>query len=718
VGAMRLEEKTVYAQRRQVAIWMVVYLLIPMLFFGLHFFLVAADARKNYLMDQAATEVSETCNHMDSVIRSVDRQAISATLDYTIQEYLYNDSEEAGKTEGYERYLMGMAKSIQSSRNEISSVYIWLGDKGVVAVSGGIYETEDFYDTWWLDYASDLHVSNNVITPCRTIVTPNNRKTDVISGIWAIRPQTYKEEINNFVVINFNLNKLMGEMSQTIHDGENLFVLDSAGQEVMGNAEALSSLLPPEEYWQYVNHYVTELYSGERDYITASVVSTYCDWTYLLLSQTELPVLPDSGQMFNMYVNMMLLMAVLLALINYRYYYAYLRAREKTKFNGSGHWYLLQNVAGMEDIVKSLGYRQFVILCMSLDETEQPGNAPFAEQLKQIGEAVENARKPPGMPEVTMIVKGESDEYVLLCANAEEGDAVEPLLEWCRSYAANQFHQSVSIGMSQAHAISDTDITMAVVEAKEALKYRFCTGRGSVLSYEKNVKTNHCYYYISDVKRSAITNSLINRQFEGAKEGIEEIIGELKEQKGIFYSNARIVLHMLLDIVISVMRIRKYRPETVERSFDEIYNEMNRCVTMDDAIDLVMNTLELYRKCMEKERLTHDHTDPVDIMLDYINENYDKDIKLKTFVEMTYFSESHLSRIFKNRTGENYLSYLTKKRVEAAKRMLKETDMKVSEIAKALSFNDSKTFIRAFEKYEKVTPGRYRHQSRMRENDD
>ena len=49
-------------------------------------------------------------------------------------------------------------------------------------------------------------------------------------------------------------------------------------------------------------------------------------------------------------------------------------------------------------------------------------------------------------------------------------------------------------------------------------------------------------------------------------------------------------------------------------------------------------------------------------------------------------------------------------RMDMAKKWLKETDMKIAEIAERLQYNNSANFIRSFRKIEGTTPGKYREE--------
>lgn len=96
-------------------------------------------------------------------------------------------------------------------------------------------------------------------------------------------------------------------------------------------------------------------------------------------------------------------------------------------------------------------------------------------------------------------------------------------------------------------------------------------------------------------------------------------------------------------------------------------------------------------------------------LMSYVDINFaDPDLSLKTLSSEFDITISYASKIFKEQIGNNFSDYLTAKRIEKAKQLLKETDMSVSAIAQKTGYVDSSTFIKNFKKVTRMTPGAYR----------
>ncbi len=88
----------------------------------------------------------------------------------------------------------------------------------------------------------------------------------------------------------------------------------------------------------------------------------------------------------------------------------------------------------------------------------------------------------------------------------------------------------------------------------------------------------------------------------------------------------------------------------------------------------------------------------------YLEDNFS--VKYMAFYFDT--SVSNISHFFKKNMGVTISQYVEQIKLEKAKDMLENSDMRVSEIAQALRYANSTVFIEMFKKYEGVTPGGYR----------
>ena len=108
------------------------------------------------------------------------------------------------------------------------------------------------------------------------------------------------------------------------------------------------------------------------------------------------------------------------------------------------------------------------------------------------------------------------------------------------------------------------------------------------------------------------------------------------------------------------------------------------------------------------EKKNESTVDVVEASKVYINANYTKNITLEDLSMAVNVSSYYLSRIFKENTGENFIDYLTRLRIERAKELLGTTSYSMKEIGVMSGYSDPNYFSKTFKKNVGVTPTEYR----------
>ena len=95
-------------------------------------------------------------------------------------------------------------------------------------------------------------------------------------------------------------------------------------------------------------------------------------------------------------------------------------------------------------------------------------------------------------------------------------------------------------------------------------------------------------------------------------------------------------------------------------------------------------------------------------VIDYLHENYQKEIHFADVAGHINMSEVSFSRFMKKRTGKNYIEYHNDLRLGIASRHLIDTTKTVAEISYECGFNNLSNFNRIFKKRKGVTPKEFR----------
>ncbi len=193
----------------------------------------------------------------------------------------------------------------------------------------------------------------------------------------------------------------------------------------------------------------------------------------------------------------------------------------------------------------------------------------------------------------------------------------------------------------------------------------------------------------------------------GARELLNEILGE------IFLRNAgndEVIKARVLELVVVLSRAAVEGGARLETmlglnfalltevlaigNFDEMCLKLRH--TLDSMLDNVYDT----RNVKNAETLS--------TVLSYIREHYAQPITLDEVARNVYLSSYYLSHCFKSELGITFIEYLTRVRMEEAKRLLGDRSRSMQNIAEAVGYDDASYFSKVFKKNVGTTPNKYR----------
>lgn len=142
---------------------------------------------------------------------------------------------------------------------------------------------------------------------------------------------------------------------------------------------------------------------------------------------------------------------------------------------------------------------------------------------------------------------------------------------------------------------------------------------------------------------------------------------------------------------------------------EKLYPEMN----LISELEMINKLPQLEEWFLRKINLffasrTHNvsykHKQAIEFMLEYIHKHLDEQLTLEELSGKLFISKNHLNQIFKKATGEPFMTYLTKVRMERAKTLIQEGKYRVYEIAEKVGYPNVPYFSTVFKKYFGFSP--------------
>ncbi len=116
---------------------------------------------------------------------------------------------------------------------------------------------------------------------------------------------------------------------------------------------------------------------------------------------------------------------------------------------------------------------------------------------------------------------------------------------------------------------------------------------------------------------------------------------------------------------------------------------------------------ESFTPCLKQENSLSDH----EKIISYIDKNFARIVSIRDVASLFSYNEAYLSRLFKNLTGKNFITYITDKKIELARSLMDEDpDISVSTVSEMIGYIDQLYFSRVFKNKVGVSPSMYKKQ--------
>lgn len=202
--------------------------------------------------------------------------------------------------------------------------------------------------------------------------------------------------------------------------------------------------------------------------------------------------------------------------------------------------------------------------------------------------------------------------------------------------------------------------------------------------------------------REAVGEPAERLEQEKAAHAVEQLRADLTGLPGLRGEEA-------YGLMTAAGRILLQRPEIEgreekERAFAAQLQHIGRMdALLDSLAQLTQRELSAIAEQQHSAR-----TRPIRLACEYVQRHYSEPITLECVCREVGFSVSYFSAFFKKETGESFVHYLTRIRMEHAKELLARTNLPVSQICTQVGYNDLKHFTQTFRKETDLSPGQYR----------
>jgi len=244
------------------------------------------------------------------------------------------------------------------------------------------------------------------------------------------------------------------------------------------------------------------------------------------------------------------------------------------------------------------------------------------------------------------------------------------------------------------------DIYTEYTEVDRLVEYKFFF-KGSVTLFagESMYNGNAIPESVDEVIEN-INKFIVSNDFVSAEDSFE-----------MFISNARNTGHfsnvyMKYICMEMLKKILKCMDQGNVQSLWEAIERVEKAVNIFQLRDAMMSIIEEIK--LNSAAISAKYKRAVADVIHIIQREYDKDISLEYLAKKVFLTPSYLNCLFREETGRNTMQYITNYRLEEAKKLLKDTNMKIADISKSVGYINPSYFCSLFKNYYGTPPGQYR----------
>lgn len=160
------------------------------------------------------------------------------------------------------------------------------------------------------------------------------------------------------------------------------------------------------------------------------------------------------------------------------------------------------------------------------------------------------------------------------------------------------------------------------------------------------------------------------------------------------------ILNTLLRKSIENVDVHPYYLNEISRNFAEIIVSQNN---VDNFENLALEMIKKYCDYAVKYKMNQ-YSLNIKKAMNYVNINIHHKITAKQVADYLHINNSYLSTLFKKEIGLTITEYINKRKIEIAKDLIINTNLKINEIGDYIGIYDSNYFTKLFKKIEGITP--------------
>ncbi|SDS46739.1 Helix-turn-helix domain-containing protein [Paenibacillaceae bacterium GAS479] len=299
---------------------------------------------------------------------------------------------------------------------------------------------------------------------------------------------------------------------------------------------------------------------------------------------------------------------------------------------------------------------------------------------------------------------------VILFANGDKTDfnQIVQLCDSIRAWTEQNMKFTISIGLGEP-AVHLFDIPKSFKQAWEALDYKMALGENRLITREDVMSQGQVevYGYLGLI-RSAV--QAFRKSDPSWSEQLEDLFNQMKQ--GLLTKDE--IMNMINYLLYSLGREMSglgkdgqvvWESDTLTVLTDKLENSHS----LEEMRETIIGKMTELANLLAEMRYSGQHAGVILEIRSFIEKEYvNPNMSLEYLSEKFNMNAKHVSKLFKETTGQKFIDFLIDIRVNGAKKLLIETRKPIQSIAEEVGYSSAISFTRVFKKVVGTSPSEFR----------
>ena len=244
-------------------------------------------------------------------------------------------------------------------------------------------------------------------------------------------------------------------------------------------------------------------------------------------------------------------------------------------------------------------------------------------------------------------------------------------------------------------------------EAAYAIRYCLLSNKEKTMEIKEIEGNKNCFDTYIDMDDFALLIKL--GRIEQIREELNRVFNSFDLMPETYMDIERLNLFCIKTIIYALSSLKELYIDIKDIGINELdlLLELYNFKSIDEIKAFILRVIEtivtyINVNCSKRKKTT------IEKVKNLINQNYNKDISIKTVANMLNLTPNYLGYLIKSELNMSFNDYLNKIKIKKAKELLKAGNLMVYEVAEKVGFSDSKYFSLVFKKNAGISPNEYK----------